>query len=493
MGEKMEAREMLTENGSRTIADESYTRQLMSKWGKLLEGINDKHVAATTAIMCENEAQHLRQLNEETRTGSVGSFTKYIFPILRRVFPNLIANEIMSVQPMTAPIGAVFFYEYVHSNSKGTIAANSNLIETFSEWYSAEYVVEEAVGTGNGTIKSFSATLAWTPVRSLDANYGWKVTVTDGVETFTDNGSGTLTGSAGGSGTVNYTTGAVTVTFNTAPTNAKSITANYYYNSENNSQVPEVELSLSMSEVRAQTRKLKAQWSAEAADDLRAFHGIDAEAELVAGIANEIALEIDREMIQMLISSAGTTVSYAYSPTATTFQGELDSIRSLLTTVGGVSAKIHRQSKRAPANFLVTTPAVVNLLEQLTTHGDYRPAFQGNNAFGPLDPQTPPSYGPMTSNFGVMRVGTLMNKFAVYQDPFLDAGKSTQRILVGLKGRNFMDAGAVYAPYIPLQVTPTFLDPDNFQFKKGMRTRYAKKVLRTEYYGVVNVTGMPVA
>ena len=489
----MEARDIMTENGSRTVADSSYTQQLVSKWGKLLEGINDKHKKATTAILCENETNHLRQLNEETRTGSVGSFTKYIFPILRRVFPNLIANEIMSVQPMTAPIGAVFYYEYVHSNAKGDVASGTNLVETFSEWYSAEYVSEEAVGTGNAALLSFASTLAWTPVRSLDTNYGWSVTVTDGVETFTDDGSGTLTGSAGGAGTVNYTTGAVAVTFNAAPGAAVSITANYYYNSENNSQVPEVELSLSMSEVRAQTRKLKAQWSAEAADDLRAFHGIDAEAELVAGISNEIALEIDREMINTLISAAGTTVAYAYAPTAGTFASELDTIRSLLTVVGGLSAKIHRQSKRAPANFIVTTPAIVNLLEQLTTHGDYRPAFSSSNAFGPLDNQTGPSYGPMTSNFGVMRVGTLMNKFAVYQDPFLDAGLATQRILVGLKGRNFMDAGAVYAPYIPLQVTPTFLDPDNFQFKKGMRTRYAKKVLRPEYYGVVSVTGLPVA
>lgn len=489
----MEARQMINENGMNTVADESYTRQLVSRWGRLLEGVGDKHRAATTAILLENQNKHLQSLNEETLSTGVGSFTKYIFPILRRVFPNLIANEIMSVQPMTAPIGAVFYYDYVHSNAKGGVAQGDKLVETFSEWYSAEYVAEEAVGTGNGTKVTFTGTLAWTPVRPLDADYGWSVTFTNGVETFTDNGSGTLTGSAGGSGTVNYTTGEYSITFNVAPLNTVSITASYYYNSENNSQVPEVELTLTMSEVRAQTRKLKAQWSAEAADDLRSFHGIDAEAELVAGIANEIALEIDREMIDTLISNAGTSVGWAYTASsASNYAGEMDSIRNLLTTLGGLSAKIHRESKRAPANFIVTTPAVVNMLEQLTTHGDYRPAFQGNNAFGPLDPQAPSSYGPLTSNYGVMRVGTLMGKYAVYQDPFLSAGSTTQKVLLGLKGRNFMDAGAVYSPYIPLQVTPTFLDPDNFQFKKGMRTRYAKKVLRPEYYGVVNVTGLPV-
>jgi hypothetical protein len=488
----MEARDMLAENGARTAADNSYTRQLVERWGPLLNGIRDSHNRRATAMLLENQKQHLGSMNEETLSGSVGSFAKYVFPILRRVFPNLIANEIMSVQPMSSPVGAVFFYDYVYSNAKGGVASGDKMIDTFSSMYSAEYVAEEAVGSGNGTKVTFTGTLAWTPVRPLDADYGWSVTITDGVETFTDNGTGTLTGSASGTGTINYTTGEYNITFSVAPLNAASITANYYYNSENNSQIPEAELTLTMSEVHAKTRKLKAQWSVEAADDLRAFHGIDAEAELVAGLANEIALEVDREMIDMLIANAQTTTSWAYTATSgSRWGGEMDSIRNLLTTVGALGAKIHRKTKRAPANFIVTTPAVVNMLEQLTTHGDYRPAFQGNNAFGPLDPQSPSSYGPLTSRFGVMRVGTLMNKYAVYQDPFLSADSSTQKALIGLKGQNYMDAGAVYAPYVPIQVTPTFMDPANFQSRKGLRTRYAAKVLRPEYYAVVNITGLP--
>jgi len=490
----MEAREMLHENGTRTVADESYTKQLRTKWGKLLEGITDTYKANVTAVLCENETTHLRTLNEETLQSGVGSFTKYIFPILRRVFPNLIAHEIMSVQPMTAPIGAVFFYEYVHSNAKGGIASGDNLIETFSEWYSAEYVAEESLATGDGVDTSWSETLAWTPIRPLDADYGWSVTITDGTEIFTDNGSGVLTGDAGGSGTVNYTTGEVSVTFNAAVTNNQAITANYYYNSESNSQIPEVELNLTMVEVRAQTRKLKARWSAEAADDLRAFHGIDAEAELVAGIANEIALEIDRELIDMLVSNAGISTTWTYT-NPTNSARELDAVRNLLTLLSGLSARIHRDSKRAPANFIVTTPEVCALLEQLTTHGDYRPAYVSNpnSPFGPADAQQGPTYGPLTSNFGIQRVGTLMQKWAVYQDPFLSAATAAKTLLLGLKGRNFMDAGAVYAPYIPLQVTPTFLDPDDFTFRKGMRTRYSKKMLRTEYYATIAISGLPTA
>lgn len=488
----MNEQRFMTENGTRTVMDKSYSAAMRNKWQRLLEGINDPYRASVTAILLENQMGHLKDLNEETLQGGVGSFTKYIFPILRRVFPNLIAHEIMSVQPMTAPIGAVFTHEYKYSNTKGGISEADNLIETFNEWYSAEYVDEESFATGDASRKAFSGNLSWTPVRPLDTDYGFSVSITDGTETFTDNGSGTLTGDAGGSGTINYTTGEVSLTFHAAPGAGDSITATYYYNSESNSAVPEVEIDISMTEVRATTRKLKARWSAEAADDLRAFHGVDAETEMVAGISNEIALEIDREMIDLQVSGAGTTSTWAYNPTAN-YANELDSIRNLLTLLSQISAKIHRQSKRAPANYIVTTPEVVALLEQLSTHGDYRPAFTSNpnNPYGPLDPQTPSSYGPMTSNFGVMRVGTLMNKWAVYQDPFLSANTSAKTILLGLKGARFMDAGSVYAPYIPLQVTPTFLDPNDFSFRKGMRTRYAKKLLRPEYYASISVTGLP--
>lgn len=486
------AQQFLAENGNRSVADRSYVAGLRQKWSRLVGDIKHPGKQAVAAVLMENQMGHLKSLNEETLSTGVGSFTKYIFPILRRVFPNLIANEIMSVQPMSAPIGAVFYYEYKHASTKGGITAGENLVEEFNNSYSAERVDEESIGTGNGVLVTFTGNLQWTPVRPLDTDYGYAVTITADTITAVDNGTGTFAGTGVTTGTINYTTGAVSVTFAVAPANAVPVVVEYYYNSESNAVVPEVNLDITMSEIRALTRKLKTRWSAEASDDLRAFHGIDAETEMVAGIANEIALEIDREMIDMLISAATTTSTYTYSPAASSV-GEMDTIRALLTKVSAVSAKIHRLSKRAPANFIVTTPEVVALLEQLTTHGDYRPAFQIDQSVfgGPLDPGSGSSYGPLTSNFGVMRVGTLMNKWAVYQDPFLSAGSTTKKMLVGLKGNTFMDAGAVYAPYVPLQVTPTFLDPDDFSFRKGMRTRYGKKVLRSEYYATVDVVGLP--
>ena len=480
-----------------TFADPNRSRLLESKYAPLLQGVNDPYRRMVSATLMENQIEWLRSLNEETLSSGVGSFTKYIFPILRRVFPNLIANEIMSVQPMTAPIGAVFTYEYKFADNKGAVQSGDNLVETFNEFYSHEYVEEEQIATGNGAALSFGGPgnevfLSWLPVRPKDQDYGWAVTVTDGTETFTDNGNGTLTGDAGGTGTINYTTGQVTVTFAAAPGMGDAITVNYYYNSESNSSIPEVELDISMVEIRAQTRKLKARWSAEASDDLRAFHGVNAETELVAGLSNEIALEIDREMIDLQVSGAQTTQSFTYNPSAN-FTNELDSIRAMLTRIGSISSKIHKLSKRSPANYLVMPPEVLSLLEQLTTHGDYRPIFQRDPSVwgGPLDPGTPPSYGPVTSNYGVQRVGTLLNKYAVYVDPYLDRDATNKRVLVGLKGSSFMDAGSVYAPYIPLQVTPTFLDPDDQSFKKGIRTRYGKRLLRPEFYGTLTVAGLP--
>jgi len=484
----------LQENGKRSVHDASFVGQLKRKWASLLEGVKGPHKAGVTALLLETELEYLDGMTEETQASGAGSFVKYVFPVLRRVFPNLIAHEILTVQPMTAPVGAVFTYEYQHANAKGSVSANDNLIETFDNWYSSEKVPEEQPTgwTGDGSEDTFSGTLEWTPVRGLDADNGWSVTVTDGTETFTDDGAGALTGDAGGSGTVNYTTGAIEVTFDAAPDADQDITVTYWYNSESNTDVPEVNIALSMTEVRAETRKLKAVWSAEAADDLKAFHGIEAETELVAGIANEVALEIDRTMIEMIKTGAGSTSSWAYAkPTGAV--GELDAIRNLLTILSARSAKIYVDTKRAPANFIVSTPEVVGLMEQLTTHGDYRPIFTSNpdDPYGPVDPQNPGSYGPLTSQFGVMRAGTLMNKWAIYQDPFLTAATATKAAIMGLKGRSFMDAGAYYAPYIPLQMTPTFLDPDSQDYKKGMRTRYASGVLRSEYYCDISITGLP--
>jgi hypothetical protein len=181
----VEARQMLQEEGRRTIADQSYVGALIRKWSDFLEGLPDmteqqRYILGCTAMLMENESLWLQSLTEETRTVNVGSFTKFIFPVLRRVFPNLIANEIVSVQPMTAPIGAVFFLDYVYGSTKGGTTEGDVFPRDFDRDYSGEFVNGEPLVTGDGTNfgglgTALDANLAWNPVRPLDATRGFSV------------------------------------------------------------------------------------------------------------------------------------------------------------------------------------------------------------------------------------------------------------------------------------------------------------------------------
>lgn len=496
----MEARNMLIEAGARSIQDESYTSQLERKWGKFLTGVNEDHTKRCMAMLFENQFGDMkRQISEDTLAVNAGEYTKYIFPVLRRVFPNLIANEVVSIQPMTAPIGAVFYFEYKHGKSKGDTVAGTNLLQNFDENYSAELVQWETVAQCPAGGEWFtgdpgSAILQYSPVRPLDANLGIQLTIqeynpsTDTVvQTATDDGAGGFTGNVL-TGVINYANGQVTnFTFSSATTAGNIVRASYSYDSEANRLVPDVFIDIELQEIRATTRKLKARWSSEAADDLRAFHGVDAETELVSGISQEISLELDRGILEELFTaSAGITGSFDFTVPAGL--DEVSHIRSVMTQMSNVSFQIHKQSRRAPANWYVTSPEVSAKLVQLQTHMDYRAGWVSNpeSPNGPYDGQVvPPSYGPLTSHFGILRMGPLSNKWMGYQDPFF----RSNYIMLGLRGQSYLDAGFVFAPYVPLQLTPTFLDPEDQSYRKGLRTRYATRLLRSEWYGRVQITG----
>lgn len=500
----MEARNMLSA-GARTVRDDSYGALLEDKWENFLEGVQDPYTRRIQAMLYENQFEDMRyKLQEDTLSTNAGSYTKYIFPVLRRVFPNLIANEIVSVQPMTAPVGAVFFFEYKHGKSKGQTVAGTNLIQNFDKDYSSEKIDEEQIAVPDGVNyggggAALSVILQYSPVRPLNTALSLSCVIEDQdadgtvIQTATDNGAGGFTFSpTGGSvaGSINYATGQVTgFKFQNIPTAAagRKIVATYYYDSEANRQVPDVYLDISFQEIRATGRKLKARWSAEAADDLRAFHGVDAETELVAGISQEVSLELDRDILSQLFdASAGITSTFDFTVPAGV--SELDHIRSCLTRMSAVSYLIHKQTLRAPANWYVTSPEVSAKLVQLQSHGDYRANWVSGTAqpFGPFDGiQTPPSYGPISSHQGILKLGLLSNKWWGYQDPFF----TYNQIMLGLRGQSYLDAGFVFAPYIPLQMTPTFLDPEDQTYRKGMRSRYATKRLRDEWYGRVTITG----
>lgn len=497
----MEARNLQEQGGAGTIHDESTTALLEDKWSRFLGGVKEPYTRKVMALLFENQFSDMRrQLNEDTLAVNAGQYTKYIFPVLRRVFPNLIANEIVSVQPMTAPVGAVFFFEYKHGKSKGTTTAGSNLIQNFDRDYSSESVNNEQIAVPDGAAfggagSALSIILQYSPVRPLDTALGFSVTIEDVdadgtvAQTAVDNGTGGFSGDAP-AGTINYATGQVTgFLFTVAPAAGagRVIRVSYAYDSEANRQVADVFIDISFQTIQATTRKLKARWSAEAADDLRAFHGIDAETELVAGISQEIALELDRDILNQLFeASAGITNTFDFTvPAGIT---EVDHIRAVLSRMSNVSYQIHKQTLRAPANWFVTSPEVSAKLVQLQSHSDYRNNFVSNpgDTQGPYDGTVvPPSYGPISSHQGIIKMGMVAQKWWGYQDPFF----TFNQIMMGLRGQSYLDAGFVFAPYVPLQMTPTFLDPDDQTYRKGMRTRYATKRLRDEWYGRVTITG----
>lgn len=480
----MEQRQALEQMKGGDLSPEGFIknparRGLIERWKKWIPA--EKKMGAYSqwalAQLYENQLSELKafkdkhMLGEDTTTVNTAPFIKYTFPLLRRVWPSLIAPEIVSIQPMNAPVGAVFYFELKYGSTKGKVTAGDKLVKDFNRAYSSEFVDGESMtnSSGNIYVGNTAGAVGFTPVKPNT------VTVTAGAFVGVDNGVGVISGTGISAGTINYTTGAISVTFTGAPASAPVLT--YQYNMEGNSEVPDVFIDIALVAVTAKSRKLKALWSSEASDDLKALHGVDAEQELVAGLGSELALEIDREIIEDIrLGQTGASTSYSLSPVSGV--RELDTIRGLLTPLTLIANQIGKNTLRGPANWMVMSYDLAAYVEQLSTDGFFRPVFAGNtDAFSSAEaPQT----------WGMMKMGTIQSRYTAYKDPYL----TPSNLVVGYKGNSFIDAGYVWAPYVPLQVTATFLDPNDFRFRKGMRTRYAKLLARSEFYGLLTVNNM---
>jgi hypothetical protein len=301
-------------------------------------------------------------------------------------------------------------------------------------------------------------------------------------------GTGTLAGDTGAASTITYSSGAYDITFDVA---VVSVTVDYFLVMEGVSgNVPEVNVDIALDPIKAWSRKLKILWSSEAADDMRAVLQMNIEPELTAGVASEIALGIDRELIMSMYASQTTNLE-TWDAAVPAGRNQVDHYRNITTVLGKVSGEINRRTHRGPGNFLVIGPSVQPVFEALATHGDLKSIFtdpallrtSGQGTTGRSEfpmPQAPQGYG-------VYVMGMLQSKWTVIVDPYFPSGK----ILVGLKGPNFTDSGMVYSPYVPLEMTSAFLDPADFTLRKGMRTRYCRKMVNNNFYGVVTVTNLP--
>jgi hypothetical protein len=516
------------------------TRGLKNKWEKtgLLEGIESKPQQHAMAVLLENQAKQL--LDEATGTGtSAGSeeWSGVALPLVRRIFGEIAAKEFVSVQPMNLPSGLIFYMDFKYGSNvgdrtkgeslygnSGTVGkdslspAGNKLGSTQSPTgglYGAGkfgYTVNEATSASVATLWSTSS-VSFSDV-NFDANFAAtgsfrKVTVgipsnadynairafvptganlTGGIyPQFTSLSGTTLTFIAPASGVTGLLTGSLVLKYEAQPTaynrgdfedrdpinNGTTVES-----AGTNLDIPQVDLELKSEAIVAKTRKLKAVWTPELAQDLNAYHSIDAEAELTSMLSEYISLEIDLEILDMLKANALTTEYWSLKVgnewNGSSFSTDADVaaasaytrntwFQTLGTKLNKVSNKIHQLTMRGGANFIVASPDVCTILESI-------PAFTV-------------SADKDAKQFaaGVTQVGSIANRYTVYKNPYM----TENVILMGYKGNNFLETGAVYAPYVPLILTPLVYDPDNFTPRRGVMTRYAKKLVRPEFFGKV--------
>jgi len=531
-------------------------QRLAKKWAKsgLLEGMQD-YEANNMAVILENQAKQL-VVESSTTNGNANSggatFTPgtgeqwagVALPLVRKIFGQIAAKEFVSVQPMNLPAGLVFYLDFQYGNTKnpftagdsiyGTPSANfGNLAQgalygagrfgyslnqfsasstvtissaSFAELdFNSSYSSSVVGGTDSAlsTVKKIAFATSSLTTPNLDGVRAWVIAsgslaVADNLQQFTRiNGANVeffvsastaeISGSTGG-------TNQFTVFYNKAtdfnsrgdfedrtgnPSVPNSLSATSIV-------IPEINVQMKSQTISAKTRKLKAQWTPEFAQDLNAYHSLDAEAELTGLLSEHISLEIDLEILDMLIQNAPTVEYWSAqvgnqinaantaftSNTAGVYYTQMSWFQTLGIKLQKVSNIIHQRTLRGGANFMVVSPTVATILESI-------PGFAAD---------TDGAADTMKYAFGVQKIGQLNSRYKVYKNPYM----LENVILLGFRGNQFLECGAVYSPYVPLIMTPLVYDPNTFTPRKGIMTRYAMTMVRPEYYGLVVVADLNV-
>jgi hypothetical protein len=580
-------------------------QEIQTKWNSLgfLDGLKG-HVRENVATLYENQATTL--LSEATTATNSGSFETVVFPIVRRVFSKLLANDIVSVQAMNMPIGKLFFFvpltssrvneagvagnpyttsdstdvwganaqysahtgmaaqgipscvvgascvvtpflaknmydifynDGLFDNSKGTLTIQVKTpLPVFTLGTDGTFTIVNTSGAvlplatdgsvrnvivaisgftpgaslGNGRevmtgadgnqmdTESFLASLHVTapttlldkdgnavttankevPFRLVTQQYGRGIV--DKIGALTDAGGACWLSldlshpvGIGGASTYDGYIGASATTYNSF--SGFSAAWAQYATLELETEMGEVSFKLDEVVVSVEERKLRATWSPELAQDVSAFHNIDAEAELTAMLSEQVAAEIDREILRDLRKAAAWQLRWDYngwrkSSSVANPYTQKDWNQTLITKVNQLSAQIHKSTIRGGANFIVLSSEISAIFDDL----EY---FHVSDANPESDQY----------NMGIERIGTLSGRYQVYRDPYAPA----YSIIIGHKGKSLLDTGYIYAPYVPLQLTPTMYNPFNFAPVKGIMTRYAKKVVNNRFYAAIRVDGVP--
>ena len=524
------------------------TRGLIKKWEAtgLLEGISDEQKTNGMAVLLENQARQL--IDEASSTGTSANSEEWsgvALPLVRKIFGELAAQEFVSVQPMNLPSGLIFYLDFKYGTEQAGFNSGQNVFGVTSGsnadpnqgLYGAGkfgYSINDhssdnfAIGTAATGGANATGSIVWEDVdfepglsaslsdlkyydfplaqlsnqdnegakaweisgsTALDAYYPAYTSLRDGVagnEVEPGNTGAThvrfiVKGSLGAAGTVavNYHKQPEDISRGDFEATSTQISAN----PETDIDIPEIDISMRSKAIVAKTRKLKAVWTPELAQDLNAYHSVDAEAELTSLLSEYVSMEIDLEILEMLHLNANAktekwsarvgheynsvTKLFAESSGASNAYTKGDWFQTLGNKIQSVSNAIHQKTLRGGANFIVVSPEVATILESIP---GYATSSDGDS--------TSKSYA-----MGVQKAGLLNNRYTVYKNPY----QFENVILVGFRGSNFLETGAVYAPYVPLIMTPLVYDPKNFTPRKGVMTRYAKKIVRPEFYGKVIV------
>jgi hypothetical protein len=596
-------------------------KRLVEKWARtgLLRGLNDVNRENMSQLL-ENQASQLLRESNTLGNDAVKGFTSIAFPIVRRVFGGLVANELVSIQPMSLPSGLLFYLDYTYgsnvggdgtdatatykkgqsiynnptgkdirtgslatggqydligsgfsklhkvvdsvtisaalsNNATGVITAAANVVidnggvvdADVKKLLQYDSQIIDLAEEGGEDWSIISVPLVGLANIDLSAFKDIAITNVSGLSTIAQavqsgsvlnvrrlNQLGTLVGGvftpnpfvetgtanavvlcvvkcAGGAVTGGTTTCSVSYIINDTFNNSSAETlvipgfesdlgVRDAVDLQNpaglpNPVIPEIDIKIESIPVTTSTRKLRARWSPELAQDLNAYHSLDAEVELTQILSEQIALEIDREILNDLLTQAqganffwsrapgkfvnkrsGVEVTRSADPIqpGPAFTGTVrEWYETLIETIIDVANEIHRKTLRGSANYIIVSPDVATVLEASVL---YRPAYSIDGDGQVATPFT----------MGAEKIGSLSNRFTVYKDPYFPRNK----ILVGYKGGSYLETGFVYAPYVPLIVTPTIFAPEDFTPRKGVMTRYGKKMVRADFYGTVTCLDM---
>ena len=542
----MSIQSLLNASGNPHKALIKENKQIVNKWAKtgLLDSLKNEYEKNSIAVLLENQAKQL--IEESNRTGTAAGSEEWAgvaLPLVRRIFSEIAAKDFVSVQPMNLPSGLVFYLDFKYGTAQPGFTANAgkdsqadsvfgvtgkdakdadpsgglygagrfgysineaSIVSTKAAALSSTEFVTGSVSHATPSLfqhdtefqNAYSASLVAGNIMTITVQSASLTTPDlEAVRAFKVSGS-TIAGyfpqyttTANNGSTITFVVSASAAPATVGIAYEKQPTATSRGDFEDGLSggdlgIPEINLELRSESIVAKTRKLKAVWTPEFAQDLNAYHSIDAEAELTSMLSEYISQEIDLEILDMLIKNAQTTErwsarvgrtydaatgafgDYSNNQAAASAFNQQTWFQTLGTKIQKVSNTIHQKTLRGGANFLVCSPQVATILESMPGY-----AVDGEG---------------MKFAMGVQKVGQLNGRITVYKNPYM----LENQILVGFRGSQFLETGAVYAPYIPLVMTPLVYDPTNFTPRKGVMTRYAKKIVRPEFYGLIQIDSL---